>query len=311
MLIPFLSRYDQTEDERWLTRFREFLPEHQVLRHAELSETQRASARVAIVAGPPSEMVLAYPKLEWVSSTWAGVETVLQAVPPSVGIARLVDPELSAKMGEAVLTAVLALHRNLPEYAAQQAQHLWRKLPYTKPADRTVALLGLGELGLASIEALRPRGFKLIGWSRTQKAIEGVDCFAGYDGLQRVLAKADTVVCLLPLTSETTGLINAERLRNLPQGASIINFARGPIIDEQALLTALNDGHLRHAVLDVFDHEPLPSDHPFWGHPKVTVLPHISALTDSRSAAQIVTAKISSWLADGTLPEFVDRSLEY
>ena len=311
MLIPFLSQYSPAQDRKWLARFAEFLPEHTLQRHAEVAASAKTRVEVAIVAGPDPAQVLDYPNLKWVASTWAGVDSMLGAIPEHIGISRLVDPELSAKMGEAVLTAVLALHRQLPEYAAQQARREWRKLDYVKPAERTVGILGLGELGRASIDALRPRGFRLTGWSRTAKHLDGVACHRGAAGLREVLAKADMLVCLLPLTDETRGLLNAERLRVLPKGASVINYARGPILEERALLDALDRGHLRHAVLDVYDEEPLPREHPYWSHPRITVLPHVSALTDSRSAAELVAADIRRYFASGTTPAFVDRALGY
>ena len=315
MLIPFVSRYDADQDARWIARFREFLLGHRIERHADLLDAttaaERAAVRVAIIAGPDPEQLRAYPGLEWVASTWAGVDGVAEVVPAHVGISRLVDPELSAKMAEAVLAAVLALHRQLPAYARQQAARTWRKLSYVKPADRTVALLGLGELGRASLEALRPRGFRLAGWSRTPKQIPGVETHHGGAGLRAVLAEADVMVCLLPLTDATRGLLDAERLALLPRGASVVNYARGPILDDGALLAALDAGQLEHAVLDVFATEPLPADHPYWSHPRVTVLPHVSALTDSRSAAELVARDLARYFATGATPAFVDRARGY
>ena len=279
--------------------------------HEQLSASAKTQARVAIIAGPRGEDVLEYPNLEWVASTWAGVDSVVDVIPEHVGISRLIDPELSAKMAEAVLTGVLCLHRQLPLYLHQQQNRFWRKLDYVKPADRTVGFLGLGELGRASIEALRPRGFPLVGWSRTEKDIAGVKTFSGDAGLAQVLAKADILVCLLPLTPETQGLISADRLAQCKSGVQLINYARGPIIDDEALLEAINDGHVEHAILDVFAVEPLPREHPYWTNPGVTVLPHISALTDSRSAAKLVADDIKRWRATGETPRFVDRSLGY
>ena len=310
-LIPFISRYDADTDASWIARFRENLPEFEVVRHEDFPASAKTNVQVAIVAGPKPERLLEYPKLEWVASTWAGVEGLVATAPPGVGISRLIDPELSAKMGEAVLTAVLALHRHLPQYARQQAFGEWRQHRYVYPRDRTVGILGLGELGRASIDALTTHDFKLLGWSRSEKEIEGVETYAGAAGYSQVLAKADILVCLLPLTEATEGLLGASAFAKTKPGTQLINFARGAIVDDEALLAALDSDHIDHAVLDVFALEPLPSEHPYWNHPRVTVLPHISALTDARSAAELVAKDIKQWFLTGQLPQLVNRKLGY
>ena len=175
----------------------------------------------------------------------------------------------------------------------------------------TIGLLGLGALGVAAAERLLHAGFNVTGWSRSSKAIEGVETLTGDDGLQGLLEKSDILVCLVPLTDATRGLVNASRLAAMKNGAAIINFARGAVIVADHLIAALDSGKLSHAVLDVFEQEPLPAASPFWQHPKVTVLPHISAPTSRESSARIVAGNVRTWRETGTLPETVDMARGY
>jgi glyoxylate/hydroxypyruvate reductase A len=199
----------------------------------------------------------------------------------------------------------------MPAYARQQAQKRWQPLPYSRPTQRTVSLLGLGALGSASAERLLAAGFKVCGWSRRPKSLPGIECFCGESGLEAMLAQTGILACLLPLTSETRGLLNAERLARLPAGASLINFARGPIVVDEDLRAALDRGHLDHAVLDVFAIEPLPTDQWQWQHPGVTVLPHCSAQTDRETASRIVADNIRRYRKDGELPACIDMERGY
>ncbi len=214
-------------------------------------------------------------------------------------------------MAEAVLTWSLFLHRDIPDYSLQQQKALWQPLPYVPARERTVGLLGLGELGKASAERLKSNGFNVIGWSRSQKTIAGVECFSGKEGFESVLNKSDILVCLLPLTQHTENLLSFESMDLIKPGAKLINFARGKIIDDEALLYALNTGRLQRAVLDVFAIEPLPRSHPYWTHPKVSVLPHISAATSIYSASQIVAQNVRNYRMLNILPNTVDLQLGY
>ena len=311
MPIPFLSIYDSAVAKTWIDQLQEVLPEEEIVAHELLTSADRKEIEVAIVAGIDGKQLVEYPNLKWVASTWAGVEGMLRETPPSVGISRLVDPDLAERMAEAVLTGVLALHRELPAYMQQQQAKIWQKIAYSWPSSKTVGILGLGELGRASLEALRPRGFKLAGWSKSPKQIPGVDCYTGNQGLNTLLQLTDYLVILLPLTADTENLLDAEKLDHLKAGASIINYARGPILNDDALLHRLNTGRIKHAILDVFAVEPLPKDHVYWTHPRVSVFPHISAITQTSSAATIVSAKIKAWRNTGELPAFVDRNKGY
>ncbi len=288
------------------------MPGEDVVAFEDLDARQRAACDVAIVANPRPEDVLALPNLKWVHSVWAGVERLVAELPAGdLKIVRLVDPELARTMAEAVLAWTLVLHRDMPRYARQQRARQWLQHEYVRPEARTVSLLGLGVLGAASAAKLLDAGFQVCGWSRTRRAVPGVECFAGAAELAAMLARTDILVCLLPLTAQTRGIVNAETLGALRAGAALVNFARGPIVDDAALRSALDAGRVSHAVLDVFDREPLPADAWQWAHPGVTVLPHISAATNPSTASAIVAANVRRYRESGVLPVAVDRAAGY
>lgn len=308
--IPYVSRWQQSTDQ-WLAELRAAMPDERVVLLADLSEAERRAVRIAIVADPYPADLATLPALEWVQSTWAGVERMLAELPPTIGIARMVDPGLAEVMSEAVLAAVLWLHRDGPAYARQQRERVWRPRDYTRPERRTVCVLGLGALGQAAASRLVANGFAVTGWSRGAKALDGVTTHAGSDGLAAALGDADIVVNLLPHTDETEGLIGTDTLAAIRPGASLVNFGRGATVDETALLAALDAGRLSHAMLDVFRIEPLPVDHPFWTHERVTVWPHVSAPTDAETASRVVADAVARWRSTGTPPPLVDWARGY
>ncbi len=311
-VLPFLCAPGYPFAEPWIAALRAAMPSETIVPFDALDAEARAACEVAIVANARPEDLLALPNLKWVHSVWAGVERLMADLPDNgLRIVRLVDPQLADTMAEAVLAWTLYLHRDMPRYAAQQAARQWLAHDYTRPADKTVALLGLGALGEVAARRLVAAGFKVSGWSRTRKALADVRCHAGEAELPEMLASADILVCLLPLTPATRGIVDAAALAALPRGAQLINFARGPIVDDAALRAALDDGQLAHAVLDVFDREPLPEDAWQWAHPAVTVLPHISAPTDRATASAIVAGNIARYRASGEMPAGVTRSLGY
>ncbi|GGC09176.1 glyoxylate/hydroxypyruvate reductase A [Marinobacterium zhoushanense] len=312
MQIPLIADIDPAEHALWLESLNAALPELEILASAQFSDEQAKVPNFAIVANPAPEELRRFPNLSWVQSLWAGVEKMV-GMPEleQIAIVRMQDPELARVMAEAVLAWTLYLHREMPTYARQQQQKVWQQHLYTPPSERSVGVLGIGNLGQEAIHRLRANGFKVCSWSRSAQTIPGVTHYAGIDQLEPMLGQCDILVALLPLTEETRQLINAKRLDQLKPGASLINFARAAIFDYDAMLDRLDSGALKHAVLDVFEQEPLPPTSLLWAHPSITLLPHISGPTDIRSASRIVQQNIRRYLADGDVPEAVDYRRGY
>ncbi|MDR6101218.1 glyoxylate/hydroxypyruvate reductase A [Agrobacterium larrymoorei] len=310
--IAYVSRSADDEEATWIETLSEAMPREKIVSIRQMREEQRQAAEIAIVANPDPADIAKLPGLKWIHSLWAGVERIVSELgPTSPPIVRLTDPELARVMGEAVLAWTYYLHRNMPAYRQQQEKKIWKDLEYRHPKDVTVGLIGLGLLGTESAKRLLGAGFNVMGWSRSLKDLEGVATVSGEEGLHELLAKSDIAVCLVPLTAETRGLINAGRLQRMKPGASIINFARGAVIVADDLLSSLDSDHIAHAVLDVFEKEPLDQGSPLWSHPNVTVLPHISAPTDPGSSAAIVAQNIHNWRKTGELPITVDMQRGY
>ncbi len=244
--------------------------------------------------------------LKAVFSLGAGVDHLRdqRALPEKVPVVRMVEPALTEGMSEYVIYQVLRFHRRMADYDAQQARREWRVLPQVRPSDRRIGIMGLGVLGQDAAKKLRALDFDVAGWSRSEKKIRGVPCFAGSGALEAFLKRSDILVCMLPLTPATTGIINRQHLSLLPKGAYVINAARGPHVVEEDLLAALDSGQIAGAALDVFEREPLPADHPFWTHPKVTVTPHVASLTNPETGAKAIANNIAL-CESGKTPEYV------
>lgn len=311
-VLPFIAARDDGFAAEWIAALQAAMPGETVMPLALLDDAERASCTVAVVANPQPQDLRSLPQLRWVHSVWAGVERLLADLGDTgLKIVRLVDPQLADTMAEAVLAWTLYLHRDMPRYLSQQRERSWRPHAYIRPQDKTVGLLGLGALGEAAARRLVMAGFDVHGWSRTPRTLAGVTCHAGDKGLAQMLARTDILVCLLPLTAQTQGLLNDVTFGRLTRPAALINFARGAVVDDEALRRALDHGRLSHAVLDVFATEPLPADSWHWSHPAVTVLPHISAPTHRTTAAAIVAANVAAYRRDGVIPAHVDRSRGY
>jgi len=227
-----------------------------------------------------------------------------------VPLARMVDAGLSEGMREWVAGHVLRHHLGMDAHINGEPG-VWAPRIPPLARDRTVAILGLGELGATCAEALLSLGFRVTGWSRTPKSLPGVTCHHGADGLADCLRGAEIVVLLLPDTPATEDTLNADTLALLPRGAFVVNPGRGPLIDDDALLAALDSGQVGHATLDVFRIEPLPEDHPFWRHPGVTVTPHIASETRPVTAAQVIAENIRRCEAGEPMLHLVDRDAGY
>ncbi|RXV63928.1 glyoxylate/hydroxypyruvate reductase A [Roseovarius sp. A46] len=245
-----------------------------------------------------------------VLNLWAGVENIVPNPTLHIPLARMVDHGLTSGMVEWVTGHALRHHLGMDTHILHQ-DGVWRPDAPPLASDRRVSVLGLGALGAACAQMLATLGFAVTGWSRTPKSIDTLRCLSGKDGLRTALQEADILVLLLPLTPETENLLNAARLALLPTGAVILNPGRGPLIDDDALIAALDTGHIGHATLDVFREEPLPPTHPFWAHPRVTVTPHIASETRPETAAQVIAENIRRGEAGEPLLHLVDRDAGY
>ena len=265
-----------------------------------------------IVYAPNSEVqdFRPYSKLKAVLNLWAGVENVVGNETLSVPLARMVDPGLTEGMVEWVTGHVLRHHLGIDaNLAAQNGE--WVKDVPPLARERRVGILGLGELGRACGEALAFLNFDVSGWSRSPKSIPGIACHHGDEGLARVLGTSEILVLLLPLTADTENTLDAPAIGLLPEGAVVLNPGRGALIDDAALLASLDSGQLSHATLDVFRTEPLPPEHPFWAHPKITVTPHIASDTRPASASRVIAENVRRGEAGEPFLHVVDREAGY
>ncbi|WP_424814674.1 2-hydroxyacid dehydrogenase [Roseococcus sp. YIM B11640] len=295
-------------------------------RDALLAEDPGLDIRMFPDAGDPADIEAAvvwtahdlmelrrYPNLKLMVSMGAGVDHLTRppGPPPGVPVARLKDARLTSGMAEFVLLNVMRFHRQDLEYRAQQAARIWNELPAPDTTKRRIGILGLGELGSAAARTLLPLGFPVMGWTRNPRQVEGVETFHGADGLDAMLRRTDILVCLLPLTPDTRGVVNARTLGLLPRGAFLINAARGGHVVDADLLAALDSGQVAGAALDVFEPEPLPTDHPYWGHPKVLVWPHAASITIPSSAAPQVVENLRRAREGRPLINLVDFTAGY
>ena len=247
-----------------------------------------------------------YTRTKAVLNLWAGVERIVGNATLTQPLCRMVDPGLTEGMVEWVTGHTLRHHLGMDRHIVNPG-HAWDPTCPPLARERPVAMLGMGALGSACAAALRALNFPVTGWSRSEKP----GCLHGESGLRRALSTAQIVITLLPKTPETENLLNAERLALMPQGAVILNPGRGPLIDDDALLAALEAGHIGHATLDVFRVEPLPQDHPYWSHPKVTVTPHIAADTRAITASKVIAENIRRGEAGEPFLHLVDRARGY
>ncbi len=243
----------------------------------------------------------------------AGVDVLLAVptLPAGTPVIRLENAGMAPQMAEYVTLAVLSVYREAGAYALQQREGRWQPRPRVPKSGFGVGILGFGVLGQAVANALAPFGFPLCAWSRERKAIPGVQSYAGRAELGAFLARARVLVCLLPATRETRGLLDRATLSLLPRGAHLVNVARGEIVVDDDLVALLDSGHLAGATLDVFRTEPLPSAHPFWHHPRITLTPHSSAVTLVEDSVAQIAAKIRQLERGEPVTGVVDRARGY
>jgi glyoxylate/hydroxypyruvate reductase len=274
----------------------------------------------ALVWQPPPGLLRSLPKLGLIVSVGAGVDALLQdSTLPEVPLVRFVDPDLTGRMAAYIALHVLYHHRRMTEFRELQMSKVWRYLPEPAAREVRVGLMGLGVLGRAAAGALSPFGYRLSGWSRTPKAVDGVACFSGTAGLDAFLAQADILAVLLPLTPATRGILNRALFRKLSAsgrsallpGPVLINAGRGGVQVDADILAALASGELHAASLDVFETEPLPASSRLWSHPRVVVTPHNAAESSPAAIARYALAQMRAFRGGGALTNLVDRTRGY
>ena len=269
--------------DAWKKALKERNPSIEV--YSYLEEHPKESITMALIWKHPKGTLAHYPNLKCIASAGAGVDYIFEdsTVPTNILITRVVDPYLASDMSEHVLAIILAELKNFNTYKLQQVDHNWNPKEYRRIQDVRIGIMGLGELGELTARDLTKYGFQVQGWSRSKKEIEGVRAFAGQEELEPFLDFTEFLVCLLPLTPQTEGILNRSLFLKLPKNAYIINVARGGHMVDEDLLNALDSGHLSGASLDVYHEEPLPGDHPFWKHPKIFMTPHYASVSDTHS----------------------------
>jgi len=300
--------------EPWVRDFSNALPHAEIVVWREgMSLAAQPRCDYAVTWAPTPALLDQLAHVKAIFLTGAGVDALLKfgdALPP-VPIVRLGDAGMAEQMAEYVAYATLRYFRRFDDYELQARQGIWNPLPRRDKADFTVGVLGLGRLGMPVLRTVRQLGFPVRGWSRSARDLPGVECFAGMESLDDFLAGTQVLVCMLPLTPETTNLLDRARLSRLPRGAYLVNVARGAQVAEPDLLALIRAGHIAGATLDVFRNEPLPAPHPFWSEPRITITPHISAITLREEAVQQIVAKIERLERGEAIDDVVDRARGY
>ncbi|MGC2202649.1 MAG: glyoxylate/hydroxypyruvate reductase A [Stellaceae bacterium] len=309
MALLFRSSVDS--EARWKPQLARLMPELEVRIWPEIGDPPEIE--YALVWRPEPGLLASLPHLKLILSLGAGVDHILcdPYLPWHVPIVRLVDPYMTDAMSEYVVLQVLRLHRQDLDYRTQQEAGIWREFDQKNAAERRIGILGFGELGQNAARKLQSLGFDVVLWSRTEKTVEGLVGYAGEAGFAALLSRSEILVCLLPLTAETEGILNSTSLARLPKRAALINAARGGHLVEEDLLSALACGQLSGAVLDVFRDEPLPAGHPFWHHPHIVITPHIAAATHPPTAAPIILDNIRRFEQGRPLLHQIDPAQGY
>ena len=309
MAVLFRSNADSAV--HWKAELAKHLPGLDLRVWPEIGDPREIEA--AIVWKPEHGLLASLPNLRVIASLGAGVDSLFHdpTLPRHVPIVRLVDPYMTEAMSEYVLTQVLRLHRQDLRYLSQQRDRVWRDHPQPNAAERRVGILGLGTLGTDAARKLAVMGFQVAGWSRREKRLPGIESFHGPEGLEALARRSEILVCLLPLTEDTAGILNARLFAQLPPGAGIVNAARGGHLVEEDLIPALDSRQLSAAVLDVFREEPLPAGHPFWRDPRIVVTPHAAAATNPPTAAAIIADTLRRLYDGKPLLNVVDPERRY
>lgn len=295
----------------WMEQLTVAFPEDDVRAMPDIGDPSEVD--VVVIARPDPTVLAKLPNAKLIVSLRAGVDDLLTApgLGPDVPIVRAQEPDGDKMIDEYVLMHLLRHHRGMPEFVAAQARGEWISPPVKLAEDRAVGFMGLGVIGLSAARRVRDLGFRVAAWTRTPKNEPGIESFAGPARLTPFLNRTEILVNLLAVTPATSSIVNAKTLAAVPKGASLINVGRGEHVDDAALIAALDSGHLAHATLDVFRIEPLPKDHPFWRHPKITVMPHTARRPQASRIIPHAVENIRRFRAGRPLLQLVDRALGY
>ena len=308
--MQIIYKSDPQRGALWQQWLAQHAPDIQLHLWPELGDPQQIE--VLIAWQPPETLMETFPNLKVLLSVGAGADQFdLAALPPDLPVVRMIEPGLTQGMVEYVTFAVLGLHRDMVRYLQQQREEKWLAHSVKPAATRRVGVMGLGELGQAALRQLASFGFDCAGWSRTPRELDGVECFHGAAQLGAFLARSDILVCLLPLTAETRGLLNRDLFSQLPRGAALVQAGRGAQLNHQDLLDALDSGQLGAAVIDVTDPEPLPPAHPFWRHPAIWLTPHIASQTQNESAVAALLENLRRYQRGEAMIGLIDRARGY
>lgn len=308
--MTFLYKADPVRGAVWAELFARQMPEMKFRIWPDIGDPR--DVRYLAAWQPPEDLASRFPNLEVLFSTGAGTDHFdFSLIPETLPVVRMVESGIVNGMVEYVTLAVLSIHRDWNTYRNQQQAGQWQAHRVYPASSRRVGVLGLGMLGRAVLDKLRGFGFDCAGWSRSPRQIQGVECYAGDEGLSEFLARTDILICLLPLTDSTRGILAKPLFDRLPRGATLINVGRGGHLAQQDLLHALDEGQLSSAILDVFEPEPLPPEHPFWRHPKVLLTPHIASMTQPETAVEAVVDNLRRHRVGLPMVGLVDRARGY
>lgn len=308
MCILYMA--DPVTVHEWRQALASAVPDLEFRQWPDVGDTSDIKYIIAWDASP--DLAEKFPNLKVLYSAGAGVDQFdLSQLPERVSLVRLVDESMADIMAEYVVFAVLALHRDILSYKCSQREKVWKSLPIIPACRRRVGVMGLGNLGRVALDRLLPFGFQLSGWNRSSKFVPGGRCFVGLSQLPGFLAQCDILVNLLPLTSQTEGIINVETLGYLPVGAGIVNVGRGKHVVEEDLLAALESGRLGGVVLDVMREEPPSQHHPFWSNPRVIMTPHVASNVQIEGSVEIIRANLDRELNGLPLINEVCRARGY
>ncbi|WP_367375454.1 2-hydroxyacid dehydrogenase [Pseudomonas lini] len=308
--MALLYKADPVRGEHWKRLFAEHAPDIEWRAWPDIGDPQDIRYLAAWQA--PDDLDTLLPNLQVLFALSAGVDQLdLDRLPTTLPVVRLLDPSITRGMCEYATFAVLSLHRDMLRYRQQQMARCWQAHLLQPAAKRRVGVMGLGTQAQQILATLQPFGFALSGWARSEHHIDGVDCFAGAEQLPTFLGQCDIVLCVLPLTEQTKGILNRQLFQHLPKGAALVNMGRGGHLIEEDLLEALASGQISAAVLDVLEQEPAAPDHPFWQHPQILLTPHIAAMTQPESAFSVLLENIRRHQRGESMLGQVDRERSY